>query len=952
MTGIGKGRNLLRTTMFVLTAVLLGAVAITAQPMLLTPDSATTVDYPVVNFFWVADADYSDSVYHLQVSTASNFSSILSEDSTLTQPSGTLAGFANNSTYYWRVRTTDYGNTTSAWSTVWSFSTASTWVFPVINLTAPQNNAIGQMTETVTLKWDALAGVSQYLIHIDTNSTFASPKGFFVDGSTPSGQATGLTANTRYFWRVRAILVGGSIYPWSSTRQFKTQRFATSGTAYWKRWRTHTLTLDGPACSETGTPNPFTDYRLIVKFKQMESGGEVYTMPGYFAADGNAGETHATSGNKWRIHFMDQWPGIYSWSISFRYGLNIAASDNPADGQPLDSIDGDTGTISYHIVGDRVSDAYGDYPDFVCPSQGKVGYRPGNAIHYYMPIDYSNPILLLGAASPSNFLSYPDFDHDVAQGPTYLRTWSAHVQDWSNANLDAISTWGGNAQKGKGILGALNYLWFKGVQSLSITTMNLGSGGDENVYPFINPDSLTRYDCSKLDQWQKVFNHAEGRGIFLALKLQMQGNESLLGGSGDSLSVTRAVYCREMIARFSHNLAIGWHLGDENSQATDQQRAMARYFRSHDPFSPGNVTGPRAVLLGNPAGSDSTTFTPFFNDSAINGLSLECGIPDVHRLTRKWTYASSRGDPQFSFVVLSGIQSPASMGTPHDTGNEAYQDSIRKFALWGNLMARGGGTSYYFGSDATYGDLTFQSFRSWERMWDFNFYALRFFKNYLFPDGVLTSLMGSADTLISNSNAYCLASSRRYGFPEIVANCDPCVVYFPDGGTTDINLTGVDTERTYAPNWTTNPYLRVWWYNPRTGDTLIKGDSLLVGGVTGQTWWSIGNSPTTGEDWVAYIVPDTGNPTVGIKSRKTIAASSAGFTLQRVTTRDGWIHMTLPKMDAAASVEIVRIDGKVVASFNQSAGNRISYRCKSRGFYLVCAKSRGARMLLAKILYL
>jgi hypothetical protein len=69
-----------------------------------------------------------------------------------------------------------------------------------------------------------------------------------------------------------------------------------------KQWHKVTLTLDGPQAQETDNDtNPFTDYRMDVTFTH-ESGAPSYKVPGYFAADGNAGETSASSGNKWRAH--------------------------------------------------------------------------------------------------------------------------------------------------------------------------------------------------------------------------------------------------------------------------------------------------------------------------------------------------------------------------------------------------------------------------------------------------------------------------------------------------------------------------------------------------------------------------------------------------------------------------------------------------------------------------
>ena len=62
-----------------------------------------------------------------------------------------------------------------------------------------------------------------------------------------------------------------------------------------KKWHKVTLTFTGPETSETDEYNPFTNYRLDVIFTHIES-GETCKVPGYFAANGNAGETSATTG--------------------------------------------------------------------------------------------------------------------------------------------------------------------------------------------------------------------------------------------------------------------------------------------------------------------------------------------------------------------------------------------------------------------------------------------------------------------------------------------------------------------------------------------------------------------------------------------------------------------------------------------------------------------------------
>ena len=50
-----------------------------------------------------------------------------------------------------------------------------------------------------------------------------------------------------------------------------------------RKWHKVTLTFDGPATSETATPNPFTNFRLNVTFTH-NSGSPTYVVPGYWAA--------------------------------------------------------------------------------------------------------------------------------------------------------------------------------------------------------------------------------------------------------------------------------------------------------------------------------------------------------------------------------------------------------------------------------------------------------------------------------------------------------------------------------------------------------------------------------------------------------------------------------------------------------------------------------------------
>ena len=102
-----------------------------------------------------------------------------------------------------------------------------------------------------------------------------------------------------------------------------------------QKWHRVTLSFTGPQCSENGDPNPFLDYRLEVDFTHTLSGSTL-KVPGYFAADGNAGETSADSGNIWRAHFSPPETGEWTYKATLVSGENIAVESGTGTPAPLD----------------------------------------------------------------------------------------------------------------------------------------------------------------------------------------------------------------------------------------------------------------------------------------------------------------------------------------------------------------------------------------------------------------------------------------------------------------------------------------------------------------------------------------------------------------------------------------------------------------------------------------
>ena len=81
-----------------------------------------------------------------------------------------------------------------------------------------------------------------------------------------------------------------------------------------KKWHRIELIFEGPETMELAEDNPFLNYRLDVTFS---NGNRTYKVPGFFAADGNAAETSATSGDKWKVRFTPDKAGEWEYTVHF-----------------------------------------------------------------------------------------------------------------------------------------------------------------------------------------------------------------------------------------------------------------------------------------------------------------------------------------------------------------------------------------------------------------------------------------------------------------------------------------------------------------------------------------------------------------------------------------------------------------------------------------------------------
>ncbi|WP_111708667.1 DUF5060 domain-containing protein [Lutibacter citreus] len=573
-----------------------------------------------------------------------------------------------------------------------------------------------------------------------------------------------------------------------------------------KKWHKLTLVFDGPECSENDEFNPFYNYRLDVSFKHNKT-GKTYLIPGYFAADGNAGQTSATSGNKWKVHFSPDEIGEWSYSVKFIKGKWAAVRTREKGAPSGKFMDGTKGNFTIKPTDKVGSDFRG---------RGRLKY---DGTPYLKLAEKGEVFYKCGSDAPENFLSYYAFDGDFASDghkDNLVKKWSAHLKDWKNNN----PIW--KDGKGKEIIGAVNYLASKGMNSVSFLTNNI-SGDDQNVFPYINYDTFDRFDCSKLDQWEIVFEHAQELGIFLHFKTLEYENQGLLDAG--AIGGLTKLYYRELIARFGHHLALNWNLCEEIGDWGNydkiptmplddyQRRALSEYIYSVDAYH-------HHMVIHNGNWYDAM----YGNKSKLTGASLQTNKADfskVHEQVIKVLAEAKAAGKVWAVACDEPGDAQHSLITDEEDPEHYF---ARTNGLWGAMLAGAWGTEWYFGYKHPHSDLSCEDYRSRDKFWEMGKICLDFFTKNNLPVDKMTN----NDSLISNKNDYCFSLEG-----------DTYVILLKKGGEAKLNL------KSYLGEYS------IQWYNPRIGGELQNSNIKTVKGGNLQ---SLGNPPKDmDKDWVVLV---------------------------------------------------------------------------------------------------
>ncbi|MEM9295906.1 MAG: DUF5060 domain-containing protein [Planctomycetota bacterium] len=491
-----------------------------------------------------------------------------------------------------------------------------------------------------------------------------------------------------------------------------------------------------------GAANPFLDRRLDVTFERLDNlgqpTGEAYTVPGFFNADGAAADTHATAGNQWAARFTPPTPGTWRYTADFRQGAGVAITDDPtlfATSDP--ALHNATGTFS---VDSRDASA----PGFLAKGLLKL---PDGGARYLQTQGDGQYWLKGGADSPENPLGYLGFDNTTSEnnsGPANqndftgafperraygrLHQFDTHRADfnpgdptWSRDPADPIPNTAPGAQvdtDGQNLIGALNYLGSRDVNSIYFLPMNLG-GDAQDTHPFVNPVNEStdlspdneRYDVSKLEQWERAFAHAQRQGINLHVVLNEAeaGNKNFFDQSANNPTANpgdeRRLYYRELVARFGHHNAITWNISEEFNGAgpdlgDDTVTGWAAYLQSLDPYD-------HPVAVHN-AGTNLDNIWSNLFDAEDNLAQGPVWTNSSMQLFNQVNQIESTIESWLDVTETRGRVLPFMMDEPGSIDNDVPDaDGVRRAMLW-DIYLSGGQVEWYMETR----DQSLEDFRS------------------------------------------------------------------------------------------------------------------------------------------------------------------------------------------------------------------------------------------------
>jgi hypothetical protein len=183
-------------------------INVTPPPSGPTANSATNITSNSFTANWSSSSGATG--YRLDVSTSNTFSTFVSGFQDLdvgNNLSRSVTGLNSSTNYFYRVRAYNSGGTSG------NSNTASATTGGTAPAAPSANAATNVGSNAFTANWSTSSGASGYRLDVSTSNTFGSFVFGYQDldvGNTLSGNVSGLSPNTTYFYRVRAYNAAGN----------------------------------------------------------------------------------------------------------------------------------------------------------------------------------------------------------------------------------------------------------------------------------------------------------------------------------------------------------------------------------------------------------------------------------------------------------------------------------------------------------------------------------------------------------------------------------------------------------------------------------------------------------------------------------------------------------------------------------------------------------------------
>lgn len=316
---------------------------------------------------------------------------------------------------------------------------------------------------------------------------------------------------------------------------------------------------------------------------------------------------------------------------------------------------------------------------------------------------------------------------------------------------------------------AVDFLAGRGVNSMYVMLHNVG-GDARNVWPWVGADeeeaaeNHEHFDVAKLAAWEQLFSYIQEKGIVLHLVLEDDSGWT---------EFNRALYYREMVARFGHHNGLYWNLSEEYNEnySASEAKSFAEMFSALDAYG-------RPLTIHHQGSTDN--WAPFVNDANFDLTSFQTDRSPQNEEAADW------------FAVASGA-APTIATSFDETGKIASEDrEISRRIVW---------SVYTGGGNFEMHTLPLSDYRDFSAHFDDMQRARAFVEALPFYQ------MQPVNELVVDGEGTLFAR------PGLVY-----VAYLPQGGTIDIDLAA--TASTFEASW----------FDPRTGAT--QGAGSVNGGAT------------------------------------------------------------------------------------------------------------------------